>query len=85
MSFSSQITIIDPPAGWFSLNLREVWRYRDLLLLLVHRDFVSLYKQTILGPLWFLIQPIMTTLMFTLVFKNIAGISTDGLPAILFY
>lgn len=85
MSFSSQITIIDPPAGWFSLNLREVWRYRDLLLMLVHRDFVSLYKQTILGPLWFLIQPIMTTLMFTLVFKNIAGISTDGLPAILFY
>lgn len=80
-----QQTIIEPPSGWLSLNLRDVWRYRDLLLLLVYRDFVSLYKQTILGPIWFLIQPIMTTLVFTLVFKNIAGISTDGLPGILFY
>ncbi|TWT96260.1 ABC transporter permease [Neorhodopirellula pilleata] len=79
------VITIEPPSGWFSLNLRDIWRYRDLLLLLVYRDFVSLYKQTILGPIWFLIQPIMTTLVFTLVFKNIAGISTDGLPGILFY
>ncbi len=82
---SLPVTVIGPPQGWLSLNVREVWRYRDLLWLLVYRDFVSLYKQTILGPIWFLIQPVMTTLVFTLVFKNIAGLSTDGLPAILFY
>lgn len=64
---------------------REIWRYRDLLLLLVYRDFVSLYKQTILGPLWFLIQPILTTIVFTIVFGQIAGISTDGVPGVLFY
>jgi len=78
-------TVIEPVSGWFNFPIAEVWRYRDLLGLLVYRDFVSLYKQTILGPIWFLIQPVMTTLVFTLVFKNIAGISTDGLPAILFY
>jgi len=63
----------------------EIWSYRDLLLLLVRRDFVALYKQTILGPLWFLIQPVLTTLMFTFVFGRIANISTDGLPHMLFY
>ena len=73
---------------WYRLiaiPFAEIWRYRDLLLLLVRRDFVSMYKQTILGPLWFVIQPVMTTLVFTLVFGNIAGISTDGLPKLLFY
>ncbi len=85
MSIQGKITVIEPPSGWFTLNWHEVWRYRDLLLLLVRRDFVALYKQTILGPIWFVIQPIMTTLVFTLVFKNIAGISTDGLPGVLFY
>jgi len=76
---------ITPKRHLLDLKLGETWRYRDLLLLLVRRDFVSLYKQTVLGPLWFFIQPLLTTLMFTLVFGNIAGISTDGLPKILFY
>lgn len=77
--------IIEPRNSLFHLNLQEIWQYRDLLLLLVRRDFVSLYKQTILGPLWFLIQPLLQTLIFTVVFGNIAKISTDGLPGILFY
>ncbi len=69
----------------FSLNLKEVWEYRDLLGLLVRRDFVSFYKQTIFGPLWFFIQPLLTTIIFTFIFGNLAGISTDGLPGPLFY
>jgi lipopolysaccharide transport system permease protein len=69
----------------FQLHLQDVWNYRDLLLLLVRRDFVSFYKQTILGPLWFFIQPIFTTIIFTFIFGNLAGISTDGLPQPLFY
>ncbi|WP_207492028.1 ABC transporter permease [Aridibaculum aurantiacum] len=69
----------------FDLKLKDVWDYRDLLWLLVRRDFVSFYKQTILGPVWFFVQPLLTTLMFTLVFGNLAGISTDGLPKPLFY
>lgn len=68
-----------------SLKLKDVWQYRDLLLLLVRRDFVSFYKQTILGPIWFFVQPIITTLTYTLVFSNLAGIPTDGVPAPLFY
>ena len=71
--------------GLFAIPFAEIWRYRDLLLLLVHRDFVSLYKQTVLGPLWFLIQPVLTTIVFTIVFGGIAGLSTDGLPQGLFY
>ncbi len=67
------------------LRLKDVWEYRDLLLLLVRRDFVSVYKQTILGPLWFLIQPVLTTIMFSFIFGRLAGISTDGLPPALFY
>lgn len=66
-------------------NLKEIWNYRDLLMLLIKRDIISFYKQTILGPLWFFIQPIFTTVIFTFVFGNLAGISTDGLPAPLFY
>ena len=69
----------------FDLKLKDTWEYRDLLWLLVRRDFVSFYKQTILGPLWFFIQPLFTTVIYTLVFGNIAGISTDALPKPLFY
>lgn len=76
---------IVPERGLLSIPFREIWAYRDLLVLLVRRDFVAMYKQTILGPLWFLIQPVLTTLVFTLVFGNIAKISTDQLPKILFY
>jgi lipopolysaccharide transport system permease protein len=67
------------------VNFKDIWRYRDLLLMFVKRDFVSFYKQTILGPLWFFIQPIFTTIVFTFVFGKLAGISTDGLPQQLFY
>ena len=77
--------VIKPHARWFDLRLAELWRYRDLVSLFVHRDFVARYKQTILGPLWYLIQPLLTTAVFTIVFGNIAGISTDGLPKFLFY
>ena len=76
---------IEPQSSLFKLNLKDVWRYRDLLWLFVKRDFVSFYKQTILGPLWFFIQPLFTTLTFTFIFGNLAGISTDGLPQPLFY
>ncbi|MBB2144112.1 ABC transporter permease [Pedobacter sp. LMG 31464] len=74
-----------PSSKLFELKLKEVWAYRDLLGLLVRRDFVSFYKQTILGPLWFFIQPLFTTIIFTFIFGNLAGISTDGLPKPLFY
>lgn len=76
---------IAPSTNLFDLKLKEVWAYRDLLGLLVRRDFVSFYKQTILGPLWFFIQPLFTTIIFTFIFGNLAGISTDGLPKPLFY
>jgi len=72
-------------SSMLDLKLNEVWAYRDLLWLLVRRDFVSFYKQTILGPLWFFIQPLFTTIIFTFIFGNLAGISTDGLPKPLFY
>ena len=78
-------TIIRPKTGWFDINLRELWQYRDLIILFVRRDFVAVYKQTILGPIWFFLQPLFTTIMFTVVFGNIAKISTDGLPPMLFY
>ena len=77
--------VIDARHRLLAIPFREIWQYRDLLLLLVRRDFVALYKQTILGPLWFLIQPILTSVVFTIIFGNIAKISTDGLPQILFY
>ncbi|MBQ8056196.1 MAG: ABC transporter permease [Paludibacteraceae bacterium] len=78
-------TIIKPQNSLFDLNLREVWKYRDLWAMYVKRDIVTQYKQTILGPLWFFIQPILTTIMYMVVFGGIAGISTDGLPQPLFY
>ncbi len=66
------------------LNFKEIWRYRDLLLLFVKRDIVTVYKQTILGPLWYLIQPLFTSVIFTLVFNNLGSISTGGVPPFLF-
>jgi lipopolysaccharide transport system permease protein len=77
--------IIKPKRSLFDVDLAELWRYRDLILLFVKRDFVSKFKQTILGPIWFVIQPLLTTIMFTIVFGNIAGIPTDGIPKVLFY
>ena len=77
--------IITPRKKWYDLQLRDVWRYRDLIMLFVRRDFVSRYKQTILGPTWLIIQPIMTSLVFTVIFGQIARLPTDGLPQILFY
>ncbi len=77
--------VIEPQNSLFELHLKDVWRYRDLLWLLVKRDFVAFYKQTILGPLWFFIQPLFTTIIFTFIFGNLAGLSTDGLPQPLFY
>ena len=76
---------IKPHDNLFDLHLKDVWNYRDLLWLLVRRDFVSFYKQTIFGPLWLFIQPIFTTITFTIVFSKLAKISTDEIPAPLFY
>ena len=77
--------VIEPPRGWLALHLRDLWRYRDLAGRCVRRDFVATYKQTILGPLWHVIQPLLTTLMFTVVFGRIAGLPTDGVPQFVFY
>lgn len=77
--------IIKGNTSLFDIKLKDLWHYRDLLFLFVKRDFVSFYKQTVLGPLWFFIQPIFTTIVFTFVFGNLARISTDGLPQQLFY
>ena len=77
--------IIRPKSDWFDLHLQDLWRYRDLVALFVRRDFVATYKQTILGPLWFIIQPVLTTFTFALVFGIVAKLPTDGLPKILFY
>lgn len=76
---------VTPERGLFELPLKDIWHFRDLLVLMVRRDVVSFYKQTILGPLWFFIQPVFTTLVFVFVFGNLAGLSTDGLPQFLFY
>ena len=77
--------VVKPEVNMFDLRLSELWRYRDLVLLFVRRDFVATYKQTILGPLWFIIQPVLTTITFTIIFGNIAKIPTDGIPQMLFY
>lgn len=79
------ISTITPRRNLFDLKLDEIWHYRDLLVLFIKRDIVVTYKQTVLGPLWFFIQPMLTTAMFLLVFGRIAKISTDGVPPILFY
>lgn len=78
-------TIIKPKTGWFDINLKELLQYKDLIIMFVKRDFKTLYKQTILGPLWIVINPLLTTIMYTIVFGNIANISTDGMPQIVFY
>ena len=77
--------VISSEHSLFKLNLKEVWDYRDLVYMFVKRDFVSSFKQTILGPLWFFINPIFTTVVYLIVFGNIANLSTDGAPKILFY
>lgn len=77
--------VISNRSRWLDINLKELWRYRDLIILFVRRDFVAIYKQTILGPLWFLLQPLLSTIVFTIVFGKIANIPTDGLPQPLFY
>jgi lipopolysaccharide transport system permease protein len=78
-------TVIKPKTSLLDVDFKEIWAYRDLLFLFVKRDIITIYKQTILGPLWFFVQPIMTTIMYMVVFGGIAGISTDGLPQPLFY
>ncbi len=77
--------VIRPRRPWLDLRLGELWQARDLILLFVRRDFVAVYKQTILGPLWFLVQPLLTTLTFTVIFGRIARLPSDGLPPFLFY
>ena len=78
-------TIIKPKTGWFDIDLKELFQYKDLITMFVKRDFKTLYKQTILGPLCIIINPLLTTVMYTIVFGNIANISTDGMPQIVFY
>jgi lipopolysaccharide transport system permease protein len=75
---------ITPKNKFFSLNLKEVWQYRDLLFLFVKRDVITVYKQTVLGPLWYLIQPLFTSVTFTIIFNNVAGINTGTVPPFLF-
>jgi len=75
---------ITPKNKFFSLNLKEIWQYRDLLMLFVKRDIVTVYKQTVLGPLWYLIQPLFTSITFTIIFNNVAGINTGSVPPFLF-
>ena len=77
--------VIRPKIGWLDLHLADLWRYRDLTAMFVWRDFVAQYKQTILGPLWYILQPLFTTLIFTVVFGKMAKLSTDGVPPLLFY
>jgi lipopolysaccharide transport system permease protein len=79
------VRVISSRRGWFDWRLDQLWRYRELIGLFVRRDFVSVYAQTILGPAWHVIRPLVTTLLFTLVFNRVAGISTEGAPAFLFY
>ena len=78
-------TVIKPESSLLHLNIKDLWRYRDLIKMFVIRDFVTFYKQTILGPLWFIIQPLFTAAMFTFIFSTVAKISTDEIPPMLFY
>ncbi|MGC4021914.1 MAG: hypothetical protein QM734_08200 [Cyclobacteriaceae bacterium] len=77
--------VIKRKSHLFLLQLKDIWRYRDLLMMFVKRDIVTVYKQTILGPIWFVVQPILTTLIYVIVFGAIAKLSSDGMPRILFY
>ncbi|MBT7923886.1 MAG: ABC transporter permease [Opitutae bacterium] len=85
MSTSDNITTLKPSSGWTGFDFAGIWQYRDLLYLLVRRDFVAQYKQTILGPAWFVLQPLFLTIVFTLIFGTFAKIPTEGLPPLLFY
>lgn len=78
-------TIIKPKTKLLDLNLKELWHYKDLIVMFIKRDFKTMYKQTVLGPLWIIINPVLTTVMFTIVFGGIANISTDGMPQFVFY
>ena len=77
--------IIEARRGWLRVDWHELWEYRDLLRILVRRDFLARYKQTVLGPLWFVLQPLLSAVVFTVVFNKVAGIGTDGIPPVLFY
>ncbi|HOX92472.1 MAG TPA: ABC transporter permease, partial [Spirochaetales bacterium] len=77
--------VIKPQDKLLNLKLRELIRYRDLVWLFIKRDFSTVYKQTILGPLWFIVNPLVSTIMYTFVFGKLAGIGTDGVPSLLFY
>ncbi len=77
--------VIEPSRGWLNIDWRELWEYRDLLVLLVQRDFISRYKQTLLGPMWHLLQPVMNAAIYVVIFGRIAGVPTDGIPQPLFY
>lgn len=77
--------VLETKSSWFSFNLKQLYRFKDLLFLFVRRDFVSVYKQTILGPVWFFVQPIITSIIFAVVFGLFGNISTEGVPALLFY
>jgi lipopolysaccharide transport system permease protein len=77
--------VIRPQRAWWDLRLGDLWRYRDLIRLMVWRDFIAIYKQTVLGPVWHLLQPLMTTIVFTVIFGGIAKLPTDGLPPFIFY
>ena len=81
----NRVTVIKPQSGWFDLHLGELAHYKDLIFLFVKRNFVSRYKQTVLGPAWAIIQPLLTTVVFSLVFGNIAGLAADGVPSFIFY
>ena len=82
---NNDITYVSSKNKLFSVNLKEIWKYRDLIILFVKRDITTAYKQTILGPVWFLIHPLLSTVVFTVIFGVIAGIPTDGVPQFLFY
>ena len=81
----NEYTVIKPMSSLLQLNLKDIWHYRDLMMMYVKRNIVTVYKQTILGPLWLIVQPVLTTIMFMFVFGNLAGLSTDGIPGALFY
>ena len=85
MEQTNWTTIITPKSKWYHLNLKEIWEYRDLIGIFVKRDIISIYKQTILGPVWFLLGPLFTVFTYTFLFSEVAHLSTDGLPGPLFY
>ena len=82
---NDEITYVSSKQKWFSVNLKDIWKYRDLIILFVKRDLTTSYKQTVLGPLWIIINPLLSTTVFTVIFGVIAGIPTDGTPQFLFY